>query len=118
MVKNKRAIGAEKESLAADYLVREGYTLLEHNFCCRTGEIDLVAKEGNYLVFVEVKYRAGRQFGVPEEAVTAAKQRSIIRTAQVYLLQKSIPESTPCRFDVLALEGEEIRLIRNAFEII
>lgn len=118
MVKNKRMVGAEKESIAADYLIQKGYTLLERNFCCRTGEIDLIAKEGNYLVFIEVKYRANRRFGIPEEAVTREKQRSIIRTAQFYLLRQNIPESTPCRFDVVAVEKEEIRLVKNAFEII
>ncbi len=90
---------------------------MERNFYSRTGEIDLIAREDGYLVFVEVKYRSSWRFGSPEEAVTPAKQRSIVRTARFYLLRRGFPEGTPCRFDVLAIDGEELRLLRNAFSL-
>ncbi|MDE7211440.1 MAG: YraN family protein [Lachnospiraceae bacterium] len=112
---NKRKVGSEKEAVAADYLSGIGYQILERNFYSRTGEIDLVAREGGYLVFVEVKYRKNNASGYPEEAVTPAKQRAIVRTARYYMLRNKYPEMTPCRFDVVAITGMEIRLIQNAF---
>ncbi len=112
---NKRKVGSEKEAVAADYLSGIGYQILERNFYSRTGEIDLVAREGGYLVFIEVKYRRNNASGYPEEAVTPAKQRAIIQTARYYMLRNKYPEMTPCRFDVVAITGVEIRLIQNAF---
>lgn len=114
---NRRRIGGEKELAAAEYLAGRGYQILEHNFYSRFGEIDLVAREGGYLVFIEVKYRRNHAFGYPEEAVTPAKQRAILRTARYYMLRGRYPETTPCRFDVVAITGQEIRLIKNAFGI-
>lgn len=112
---NKRRLGQKQERIAADYLIKQGYQILEHNFYSRTGEIDLIAREGTFLVFIEVKYRKTNAFGFPEEAVTPAKQRTIRNTARYYMLLHHFPEATPCRFDVIAVTGEEIRLIRNAF---
>lgn len=114
---NKRKCGNEKEQLAAQYLAGLGYQIIEHNFYSRTGEIDLIARENGYLVFIEVKYRKNNVSGCPEEAVTPAKQRKIIQTARYYMLRRGYPEATPCRFDVVAMTGTEIRLIKNAFEI-
>ena len=116
-VYNKRKTGFEKEQLAADYLSGLGMQILERNFYTRTGEIDLIAKDGDYLVFLEVKYRAGNRYGYPEEAVTPAKQQRIIRSARYYLYRQGLSETTPCRFDVLAIQGNQIRLIRNAFGV-
>lgn len=113
---NKRKLGSEKELAAAEYLVGQGYQILEHNFFCRTGEIDLIAKDGGYLVFVEVKYRKDSAFGSPQEAVTPKKQRVIAKTARYYLLKNGYPQNTLCRFDVVAIAGQEIHLIINAFE--
>lgn len=112
---NKRQTGAEGELLAAEYLKGQGYTILKHNFRCRMGEIDLIAKEGEYLCFVEVKYRAGTSYGLPSEAVTPQKQKKIRRTAEYYLLTQGCSMDTPCRFDVVAVCGNHIRLYRNAF---
>lgn len=112
-----RSLGALKEQLAAGYLAERGYKIIEKNFYSRSGEIDLIAHEGGYLVFIEVKYRSSRRFGRPEEAVTPAKQRSIIRTAKYYLRRQGFSENTPCRFDVLAIDGEELHLIPNAFTL-
>lgn len=112
---NKRQVGSEKEAEAARYLSGLGYEILANNFYTRTGEIDLIAAEGGYLVFIEVKYRRNLSSGYPEEAVTPAKQRTIRRTARYYMLKNGYPETTPCRFDVVAITGNHIRLIQNAF---
>lgn len=113
---NKRELGKEKELAAAEYLAGRGYRILEHNFFCRAGEIDLIAREGSYLVFIEVKYRKNGAFGSPEEAVTKGKQRVIAEVARYYLLKNGYPQNTLCRFDVVAIAGQEIHLIINAFE--
>ena len=113
---NLRRLGAQKELAAAEYLSGCGYRILEHNFYSRIGEIDLVASEGGYLVFVEVKYRRTNALGYPEEAVTPAKQRAVLGAARYYMFKNGYPPETPCRFDVVAVMGEEIRLIKNAFE--
>ena len=112
---NKREIGSGYEEMAAAYLVEQGYTILERNFRDRFGEIDIIAAEGSTLVFVEVKYRRGGECGDPAEAVTAEKQRRIRRTAQYYLYKKGDGGEHFCRFDVVAILGDEIRLIRDAF---
>ena len=113
---NRRAVGSAYEECAAEYLRAQGYRILEQNFRCRTGEIDLIARDGAYLVFIEVKYRRNAGSGDPLEAVNAAKQTTISRTASYYCLKKGYGETMPCRFDVVAICGDEIRLLRNAFE--
>ena len=110
---NRRRMGGKKE---LEYLAGCGYRILERNFYSRAGEIDLVAAEGGYLVFIEVKYRSTDAFGYPEEAVTLKKQRTIVGTARYYMLKNGYPPETPCRFDVVAITGEKIRLVKNAFE--
>ena len=112
---NKREIGSGYEEMAAAYLIEQGYTILERNFRERYGEIDIIARDGEYLVFVEVKYRKNEKNGDPAEAVGAYKQQRIRRTAQYYLYKKRMGTETPCRFDVVAILGREIRLIRDAF---
>ena len=116
--KNFRKIGADYEKIAASYLEAHGYEILEYNYRNRTGEIDLVAKEGEYLCFVEVKYRKDTSQGSPLEAVTWRKQQNISRVAQHYLLTHGYGEQTHCRFDVVGITGDEIELVRNAFEYI
>ena len=115
-MQNRRQLGSTYEEIAAKYLERNGYRILERNFRCRIGEIDLIAMDGNVLVFVEVKYRKNGNFGNPAEAVTPAKQRTICRVAGYYRMVKKIPEYLPCRFDVVAILGEKIEVIRHAFE--
>lgn len=112
---NKRQLGADYEHLAAEYLQALGYEILERNFRCRSGEIDLIAREGEYLCFVEVKYRAGNACGSPLEAVGYRKQMQILKVARYYMMKESMMMDTPCRFDVVAIEGKEIMLLRNAF---
>ena len=112
---NRRKTGAAYEEKAAAHLSGLGYEILERNYRCRQGEIDLIAKDGGTLVFLEVKYRRTASCWEPAEAVHAAKQRTICRVADYYRMRHQIPENQPCRFDVVAVLGEEIFLYRNAF---
>ena len=115
---NKRPVGSTREAEAASYLEKNGYQILEHNYRCRQGEIDLIARDGRYLVFIEVKYRRTLRSGYPEEAVDKRKQQKIWRTARYYLYRHGYGEDTPCRFDVVSITGEgpqAIRVIRDAF---
>lgn len=112
---NSREKGARYEEAAAVYLQNQGYQILERNFRCRQGEIDLIARDREYLVFVEVKYRRTSRQGEPAEAVGPKKQLRIRKTAAYYLYLHRIPESVLCRFDVVAVGGDRIRLIQNAF---
>lgn len=109
-------MGTAYEKLAGAYLEQQGYEILEYNYRCRMGEIDIVARQDGYLVFVEVKYRADNTVGNPFEAVTAAKQRTISKVASYYCLTHGYGTYTPCRFDVAAVLGEQIKVIQNAFD--
>ena len=115
MKQNKRETGSRHEEQAAAYLTGRGYRILEQNYRCRLGELDLIARDGRYLVFIEVKYRSSGRSGDPAEAVNPAKQGRIIRTARYYLMKQGYGTETPCRFDVVSILGDEIRLIRDAF---
>lgn len=112
---NKRALGGRFEQLAADYLTEQGLEIVEKNFHGRHGEIDLIAKDGAYLVFVEVKYRGNEKKGGPAEAVGYYKQKHIRDTARYYLYQHRYGEDTPCRFDVVAILDDKITWIQDAF---
>lgn len=114
---NTRKIGKEKEESALHYLSGHGYEILERNFYTRYGEIDIIGREGSYLVFIEVKYRKNAKNGFPEAAVTLAKQKKIIKASMYYLYCQGFSENTPVRFDVLSILGNDYRLIQNAFEI-
>ena len=113
---NRRALGKAYEEKAAAFLESRGYEILERNFSSPGGEIDLIARDGQYLVFVEVKYRRDEGSGNPLEAVTPAKQRVICRVASYYLYTHGYGEDMPCRFDVAAVLGKQVNLVRNAFE--
>lgn len=113
--KNQRTVGTVYEKMAGEYLKRKGYEILEYNFRCRFGEIDIIAKDGEYLVFCEVKYRSNEKLGRPEEAVDAKKQKVISKCAAYYLLIRRL-HNIPCRFDVVSIEGTRIVLFKNAFE--
>lgn len=118
MPETRKNIGAQYERLAGKYLTDKGYNILEYNFRCRSGEIDLIAKRDGVLVFCEVKYRKDAVKGHPLEAVTVCKQRRICRCALCYLLQKGCGTDVPCRFDVVGILDNEIIHIENAFEYI
>lgn len=112
-------VGREGEEAAAAYLADHGYRILERNLRFRSGEIDLVAEESGYLVFVEVKTRTGSGFGTAAEAVTAEKRRRLVRLAGLYLARRG-GSPPPCRFDVVTVEpgpgGEWLcRVIQGAF---
>lgn len=113
--KNRRQTGTRYEQQASAYLESQGYELIEHNYYCRLGEIDLVAREDGYLVFVEVKYRRTAVSGSAAESVNRVKQRRIYQCAQMYMKQRGISFSHPVRFDVVAVDGNGITLIKNAF---
>ncbi len=112
--------GAQGEEIAAGFLIKEGYQIIQRNYRTVLGEIDIVAREGESLVFVEVKARSGDQFGPPQAAVDLRKQAKMSRVALVYLKQKRI-DSCDCRFDVVAVVksagGVQVELFRNAFEL-
>lgn len=112
---NRRRIGNQQETKVQEYLQIHGYEIVARNFYTKHGEIDLIAKKDDYLVFIEVKYRADERFGAPEAAVDFRKQRKIIAAAQYYLYKNRIPFDTPCRFDVAGVIGNEIRITENAF---
>jgi putative endonuclease len=118
---NKITLGREGEILAASFLRRSGYSIREINFRCPIGEIDIVAKEKGELVFVEVKTRKSSQLGYPEQAVGIRKQRKMSQLALWYLQEKKLADVN-ARFDVVAIlmlqSGNEIRLIKNAFDFL
>lgn len=114
-MKNRRAVGREYEEAAAGYLENKGYVILERNYGDRKGEIDIIAKDGMELVFIEVKYRRNLEKGDPAEAVHPLKQRKIREAARRYLYRNDLGEEIPCRFDVVAILGQEIRLFQDAF---
>lgn len=112
---NNRKVGAAYEEKAAEYLKEKGYQIINKNFRCRMGEIDIIAKQNTILVFVEVKYRKTASFGYPEEAVSFYKQRTIRKVAEYFLAKEHLSSDTECRFDVIAILGEKISHIENAF---
>lgn len=112
---NKRKLGGSYEQMAAGFLSDHGYEILEMNFRCRIGEIDIVARDGPFLVFVEVKYRANMKYGGPLPAVNLKKQRIISKAAAFYLMKHHLGINTPCRFDVVGILPDQIQLEKNAF---
>jgi putative endonuclease len=93
-------IGALGEEISKSYLKNLGYRILDKNFRCKCGEIDLIAVNSGYICFIEVKTRYGVTFGMPSESVVYSKQRKIYNTAQVYIMKKNIVNSN-FRFDVM-----------------
>lgn len=116
---NKKEIGNKYETLAIQYLISKGYTILEHNYRNKMGEIDILAMDRDTIVAIEVKYRNDMSYGDPLEAVTMAKQRRISRTFLVYYSSHGYSDNTPCRFDVIGIYGtDNIVHIENAFEFV
>ena len=113
---NKRSIGSDREEAAAAYLAAKGYKILARNFRTRQGEIDLVARDGKYLVFVEVKYRKSGSAGTPLEAVSPLKQRQISKIALFYLNRYKLGPDQPVRFDVVGVSPGGITHVENAFD--
>lgn len=112
-------IGSRAESAAADYLQQHGLRIIEKNFSCKVGELDLIAQDGQHLVFVEVRYRKTDHYGGALASVDQRKQRKLLNAAQFYLQRRRI--NAPCRFDIVAITGPlgtdttRINWVRNAF---
>ena len=109
--------GKRSEIIAADYLKKKGYKILETNYKNKVGEIDVIAKDKDYIVFVEVKARMSQAFGHPFEAIDERKQQKIHAVASLYMVKHGI-YGKPCRFDaisILGLENPEITHIIDAF---
>ena len=117
MRKNNRVLGSEAEAIACTYLEKMNYKIIEKNFRCRSGEIDIIALHQDYIVFVEVKYRKDYQCGYPREAVNYYKQKNITKVASYYLLIKGAYYQS-CRFDVVEITDKDIELIQNAFNAV
>lgn len=112
-----RDIGKLHEGLAANYLQQHGLQLLQRNFQCRTGEIDLIMLSHDTLVFVEVRYRKSDAFGSAIESVTYKKQQKILKTAQFYLMKNPQHQHLNYRFDIVGISqnGQTIDWLSNAF---
>ncbi|RPH40064.1 MAG: YraN family protein [Desulfobulbaceae bacterium] len=121
MSEKRVLLGRKGEELAASFLQQRNFTLLARNYRGRTGEIDIIAREGKTTVFIEVKTRQKGASYFPAEAVTVRKQRQISRTAQEFILQHKI-QNQPARFDVISVSlnqdgTPEIDHIANAFDL-
>ena len=109
----KQVAGDSAEDSALAYLLKQGLQLRTRNFRCKVGEIDLIMSERDTLVFIEVRKRSSMRYGGAAGSVTPAKQARLIRAAHLYLAHyRAMP---PCRFDVIAFEGEQMSWIKNAF---
>jgi putative endonuclease len=115
----RQELGKLGEELAVGELTRRGYAILQRRYRTRCGEIDIIADDRGTLVFVEVKARADGEFGTAVEAVTAWKQRRLVRMAKIYLTVTRVSER-PCRFDVVTIMLDQaepvIELFQNAFD--
>ena len=116
MTQARQAFGSRGEELACSELERLGYAILERRYRCRLGEIDIIARDGDVTVFVEVKARESGEFGGGAAAVTPAKQRTVARVAMDYIARHRLVDR-PCRFDVVVVDGSEaVQVISNAFD--
>lgn len=116
----KQKLGRESEDLAADFLRQKGYTILERNFRSPWGEIDIVAQDKDFLVFVEVRSLSSDSLVRPDETITRSKKKKMVKSAQYYFVKKRLPE-TFSRFDVVAIHYRgpqpQITLFANAFSL-
>jgi len=110
---NKREIGAKGEMIAQKAMENKNYEILEKNYYSPYGEIDIIAKKGETIIFVEVKYRRNKKYGYGEEAITKTKQKRIYYTAMDYINKKNIGDQN-YRFDVIAINNNEINWIKNS----
>lgn len=114
---NRKQIGSKYESLAKQYLLSQGLTFIEGNFLAKCGEIDLIMKDQQTVVFVEVRYRKSQRYGHAAETVTPNKMKKLVATAKIWLQRQRLSvHTTDFRFDVIALhqQGEHIEWIQNA----
>lgn len=118
----RQKLGKSAEDLACGELARRGYVILDRRYRTRLGEIDIIARDGGTLVFVEVKARVGDAFGAPEDAVTPQKQWRMTRMAEAYLTDRRLGEEVDCRFDVVAVDASQtppqITVYESAFDAV
>ena len=116
----RKELGKKGEEMALRFLKKNGYRIFVRNYVCKMGEIDIIAKEKDTLVFIEVKTRTSTVFGPPQLAVNSAKQMQLSKVALYFLKEKGL-EDVKARFDVVAIllgpKGPEIELIRDAFDV-
>ena len=119
-----REQGQYTENLACEFLQQYGLKLIERNYHCRMGEIDLIMRDDSHLVFIEVRYRRANNFGSAAESITQNKQAKLIKTASAYLQQHAKLAKYPARFDVVSMTGPidtgnisdiDVNWIKNAF---
>lgn len=117
---DRKTLGARGEEIAVAYLKRQKYRIIETNFRCRCGEVDIIARDGKTLVFVEVKTRRTASYGLPQLAVTPFKQRQISKAALTYLSKNRLMEEN-ARFDVVSIfllgTSPTVDHIKNAFDL-
>ena len=122
MLDGRKELGAKGEKLAAKFLKRKGYKIVQRNYRCRLGEIDIIAEQDRSIIFVEVRSKQSERFGPPQYSITRAKRGQISKTALCYIKEKRLVERS-CRFDVIAItfspesRKPEIEHIENAFEL-
>jgi putative endonuclease len=118
--REKKELGRRGEELALRFLKKSGYKIIERNYVCKMGEMDIIAQEKDTLVFVEVKTRTSMDFGPPQLAVNPTKQMQLSKVALNFLKEKRL-EDVKARFDVVAIvlkpTGEEVELIKDAFDL-
>jgi len=116
----KKELGKKGEEIAIRFLKKNGYKIIERNYVCKVGEMDIIAREKDTLVFIEVKTRTSTAFGPPQLAVNSTKQMQLSKVALYFLKEKCL-EDIKARFDVVAIvvrpKEEEIELIKNAFDL-
>lgn len=118
---NKKTLGDIGEIAAVRYLESQGYNIIDKNFRCKLGEIDIIAADNDVIAFIEVKTRSSELFGQPGEAVNYYKQRKIVKTALAFISNKKLYDWM-CRFDVVEIIADDfgnvinINLVKNAFE--
>lgn len=121
MVTEKQQTGRQAEQTACDFLQAQGMALLEKNYFCPQGEIDLIMNDNNTIVFVEVRFRRNTQYGTGAETVDRHKQSKLVATAAHYLQKNPKAAKNPCRFDVISLtannsDGQKLEWIPDAFQ--
>jgi len=125
MTLKKKELGAKGEEIAVLYLKSRGYRIIERNYRIRLGEIDIIAEQGNDLVFIEVKTRSGTHFGSPFDSITIQKQKQLSKVALEYINKQGC-NNRPARFDVVGIEFQVggntfreavIKLLQNAFDL-
>ncbi|GHU63437.1 hypothetical protein FACS189418_6720 [Clostridia bacterium] len=108
MVKrNKREIGSRYEEIAAAYFLARNYQILKRNFYTLEGEVDIIARDKEFLVFIEVRYRINTRYGHPLESISLRKKQRLVSAAKIYLRQEGLSLDIPCRFDVLGILGSQ-----------